>query len=56
MTRWFYPCSHVMHAGLADLYEADQRFATNIDRFGAGLPQVLAAAMRANALRHERER
>ena len=54
MTRWFYPCSHAMHAGLADLYEADQRFTTNIDRFGTGLTQFLSAAIRANALRHER--
>ena len=34
--RWFYPCSPAMHKGLADLYEADQRFAENIDKHGAG--------------------
>lgn len=49
--RWFYPCSPAMHAGLADLYEADERFAANIDRFGAGLTPFLAAAIRANARR-----
>lgn len=47
--RWFYPCSAQMHAGLADLYEADARFAANIDRFGVGLTPYLAAAIRANA-------
>jgi MerR family transcriptional regulator, thiopeptide resistance regulator len=29
--RWFYPCSVEAHRGLADLYEADDRFAAEID-------------------------
>jgi hypothetical protein len=49
--RWFYPCSPRMHRGLADMYEADQRFAANIDKHGAGLTKFLAAAIRANAAR-----
>jgi DNA-binding transcriptional MerR regulator len=49
--RWFYPCGPVMHRGLADLYEADARFAANIDKAGAGLTPFLAAAIRANAAR-----
>ena len=49
--RWFYPCSAQMHAGLADMYEADQRFAENIDKHGAGLTRFLSAAIRANAQR-----
>jgi DNA-binding transcriptional MerR regulator len=49
--RWFYPCSVTMHCGLADLWEADRRFADNIDEHGAGLTQYLAAAVRANASR-----
>jgi DNA-binding transcriptional MerR regulator len=49
--RWFYPCSHEMHAGLADGYEADRRFAAAIDRFGAGLTPFLSAAIRANGRR-----
>jgi MerR family transcriptional regulator, thiopeptide resistance regulator len=49
--RWFYPCSKVMHGSLADLYEADQRFAANIDEFAPGLTPFLAAAIRANAAR-----
>jgi DNA-binding transcriptional MerR regulator len=47
--RWFYPCSHAMHAGLADMYEADPRFAANIDKAGEGLTPYLSAAIRANA-------
>jgi DNA-binding transcriptional MerR regulator len=49
--RWFYPCSPKMHAGLADMWEADERFATNIDKHGAGLTKFLAAAVRASAAR-----
>ena len=49
--RWFYPCSAKMHCGLADLWEADRRFADNIDQHGPGLTQFLAAAVRANAAR-----
>ena len=49
--RWFYPCNVTMHRGLADMYEADQRFAQNIDKYGAGLTPFLAAAIRANAQR-----
>jgi DNA-binding transcriptional MerR regulator len=50
--RWFYPCTFAIHAGLADGYEADGRFAENIDKFGAGLTPFLAAAMRGNARRY----
>jgi hypothetical protein len=53
--RWFYPCTFAMHAGLADGYEADSRFAENIDKFGAGLTPFLSAALRANARRHGQE-
>jgi DNA-binding transcriptional MerR regulator len=50
--RWFYPCPPAMHARLADLYEADARFAANIDEAGApGLTPFLVAAIRANARR-----
>ena len=46
---WFYPCSRAMHAGLADMYEADDRFRASIDAAGEGLTTFLAAAIRANA-------
>jgi DNA-binding transcriptional MerR regulator len=49
--RWFYPCSHRMHRGLADLWQSDRRFADNIDKHGVGLTDYLAAAVRANASR-----
>ena len=46
---WFYPCSKATHAGLADMYEADDRFRATIDAAGEGLTTFLAAAIRANA-------
>jgi DNA-binding transcriptional MerR regulator len=49
--RWFYPCSQAMHVGLADMYESDERFAANIDKYGAGLTAYFAEAIRANAKR-----
>ncbi len=51
--RWFYPCSTDMHVNLAEMWEADARFAKNIDAHGAGLTPFLAAAVRANARRRE---
>lgn len=53
--RWFYPCSPDQHARLADLYEADPRFAANIDQHGPGLTAFLSAAIRANASRRAGE-
>lgn len=45
--RWFYPCDRAMQTLLAATYEADARFAANIDRFGEGLTSFLVAAIRA---------
>jgi MerR family transcriptional regulator, thiopeptide resistance regulator len=45
----FYPCSHAMQLGLADMYEADARFRDYYDRHGEGLTDYLVAAIRANA-------
>jgi DNA-binding transcriptional MerR regulator len=50
--RWFYPCSKMMHRGLATLWETDSRFAENIDKHAEGLTAFLAAAVRANADRN----
>jgi DNA-binding transcriptional MerR regulator len=47
--RWFYPCSHDMHRGLASMYEGDERFTQNIDKHGEGLTAFLVEAIRANA-------
>jgi DNA-binding transcriptional MerR regulator len=49
MDRWFYPCSLSMHRGLADMNEADGRYAATLDKFGKGVTPYLIAAMRANA-------
>jgi DNA-binding transcriptional MerR regulator len=49
--RWFYPCSHEMHRGLASMYESDDRFRQSIDTHGEGLTAFLAEAIRANAAR-----
>ena len=51
--RWFYPCSHRMHRGLASMYESDERFRQGIDAHGEGLAAFLAEAIRANASRHQ---
>lgn len=45
----FYPCSHEMHAGLADMYEADERFKGHYEERAEGLAAFVAAAVRANA-------
>jgi DNA-binding transcriptional MerR regulator len=50
--RWFYPCSHQMHRGLASMYEGDDRFRQAIDKQREGLTSFLAEAIRANATRH----
>jgi MerR family transcriptional regulator, thiopeptide resistance regulator len=50
LDRWFYPCAPKMHAGLADMYDADARFAESIDRYAQGLTPWWAAAIRANAV------
>jgi hypothetical protein len=47
--RWFYPCGPEMHAGLADMYEADARFANSIDQYAPGLTAWWSAAIRTNA-------
>lgn len=49
--RWFYPCSHQTHQGLASLYESDTRFASAMDEHSPGLSTFLIAAIRANAER-----
>jgi DNA-binding transcriptional MerR regulator len=49
--RWFYPCSHEMHAGLGDMYVADERFAAHYDERAAGLAGYVRDAILANALR-----
>jgi MerR family transcriptional regulator, thiopeptide resistance regulator len=54
--RWFYPCDHRMHAGLADMYEADPRFTEYYEKRAEGLAAYVATAIRANAIRAWRVR
>jgi hypothetical protein len=49
--RWYYPCSHRMHAGLADMYVADPRFAAHYEERVEGLASFVASAIKANAAR-----
>lgn len=51
ISHWFYPCSHRMHAGLADMYEADPRFTAHYEERAEGLAAFVATAIRANAIR-----
>lgn len=53
--RWFYPCAHAMHAGLADMYEADGRFREHYEKRAPGLASFVATAIRTNARRAGRE-
>lgn len=45
----YYACSHEMHATLADMYTADERFRAHYDDRVEGLAEYVAAAIRANA-------
>lgn len=51
--RWFYPCPPRMHAGLADMYQADARFGEYFEKRAEGLTAFVADAIRANAARRE---
>jgi len=51
ISKWFYECSPEIHAGLAELYVADERFEDNIDKSGEGLAEYLSTAIAANAAR-----
>lgn len=49
--RWYYPCSHAMHAQLGEMYLADPRFAAHYEDRAEGLAAFVAEAIRANAAR-----
>ena len=50
--RWFYPCSHALHACLAAMYTDDPRFAAYFEARGAGLTSFVHDAIVANAARY----
>ncbi len=47
----FYPCPHEMHAGLAQMYVADPRFAATYEAVEPGLARFVHDAIVANAAR-----
>jgi DNA-binding transcriptional MerR regulator len=47
----FYPCSHDMHCGLAEMYIADPRFAANYEKIREGMALYMHDAILANAKR-----
>jgi DNA-binding transcriptional MerR regulator len=51
--RWFYDCSHEIHLGLGEMYEADPRFRKHYDDRAPGLAVFVRDAIRANADRAE---
>lgn len=53
--RWFYPCSHQMQTGLADMYLADPRFTACYEDVTPGLAMYVHDAIHANAARHAGE-
>jgi DNA-binding transcriptional MerR regulator len=48
----FYPCSHEMQVGLAEMYLADPRFTATYEAVAPGLAQYVHDAIVANAARH----
>ncbi len=47
ITRNFYDCTDEILLGLASMYEADERFAKNIDKAGEGTARFMTAAIHA---------
>jgi DNA-binding transcriptional MerR regulator len=53
INRWFYECSHEMHAGLGSMYAADPRFTEYYEKYAPGLAEFIKSAIHANRERHE---
>ena len=49
--KWFYPLSHEMHVGLAEMYIADPRFTATYEKMHEGLAMWWHDAIIANAAR-----
>lgn len=50
--RWFYPCSHEMHACLGQSYTDDPRFQAHYDKRAEGLAVFVRDAIQANTAQH----
>ena len=48
LTSWFYDCTPAIHAGLAEMYVADERFADHYDRVEPGLARYVRDAILAS--------
>ena len=46
ITEHFYSCTNEILAGLGEMYSADERFASNIDKFGSGTARFMTEAIR----------
>lgn len=46
ISRYYYPCTKAILGGLGQMYQADLRFAQNIDRFGEGTARLMSEAIR----------
>lgn len=46
ISRYFYPCSNGILGGLGMMYTGDERFRDNLDSFGAGTAEYMAAAIK----------
>lgn len=55
ISKWFYPCSYEVHAGLGEMYVADARFTKYWDDFRPGLALFVRDAFQANAGRAREE-
>ena len=49
LDRWFYPCGHEQHRGLAALYVADPRYTAQWDDVAPGFSRYVHDAILANA-------
>ena len=45
ITKYYYPCTKEILAGLGQMYTADARFTAGIDRFGDGTARLMSAAI-----------
>ena len=50
VSRWYYECTVEIHAGLADMYVADPRFAANFEELAPGLAAYVRDAIYAAAM------
>ncbi len=51
ISRWFFACVPSRHRAMAEMFEADARFARTVDKYAEGLAPFWSAAIRANAAR-----